>query len=43
MNAEREQNRLRSTKTRICKENVGGFRNKPRGDWFSFAKVRKSK
>ncbi len=26
---------------RICKENVGGFRYEPRGDWFSFAKVRK--
>ncbi len=28
-------------KMRICKENVGGFRYEPRGDWFSFAKVRK--
>uniref|UniRef100_A0A672N3G6 DUF5577 domain-containing protein n=1 Tax=Sinocyclocheilus grahami TaxID=75366 RepID=A0A672N3G6_SINGR len=25
----------------ICKEKFGGFRYKPRGDWFSFAKVRK--
>ncbi len=25
----------------FVKKNVGGFRYKPRGDWFSFAKVRK--
>ncbi len=33
--------RIRSTKRGFIKKNVRGFRYKPRGDWFSFAKVRK--
>ncbi len=45
--AEREQNKtkrqsqIRNTKQGFVKENVGEFRYKPRGDWFTFAKVRK--
>ncbi len=35
------RSRIRSTKQGFVKKNVGGFRYKPRGDWFSFAKVRK--
>ncbi len=35
------RSRIRSTKRGFVKKNVGGFRYKPRGDWFSFAKVRK--
>ncbi len=31
----------RRTKQGFVKKNVGGCRYKPRGDWFSFAKVRK--
>ncbi len=35
------RSRIRSTKRGFVKKNVEGFRYKPRGDWFSFAKVRK--
>ncbi len=35
------QSRIRSTKRGFVKKNAGGFRYKPRGDWFSFGKVRK--
>ncbi len=33
--------RIRSTKQGFVKKNVRGLRYKPRGDWFSFGKVRK--
>ncbi len=32
---------MRSTNREFVKKNVRGFRYKPRGDWFSFAKVKK--
>ncbi len=35
------RSRIRSTKRGFVKKNVRGFRYKPRGDWFSFGKVRK--
>ncbi len=37
----KQTSRIRSTKRGFVKKNVRGFRYKPRGDWFSFAKVRK--
>ncbi len=44
-NAERDKtkrrSRIRSTKQGFVKNSVRGFRYKPRGDWFFFAKVRK--
>ncbi len=40
-NKTNHRSRIRSTKWGFVKKNVGGFRYKPRGDWFCFAKVRK--
>ncbi len=40
-NKTKRQSRIRSTNQGFVKKNVGGFHYKPRGDWFSFAKVRK--
>ncbi len=37
----KRQSRIRSTKRGFVKKTIGGFRYKPRGDWFSFVKVRK--
>ncbi len=37
----KRRSRIRSTKQGFVKKNVRGFRYKPRGDWFSFGKVRK--
>ncbi len=37
----KRRSRVRSTKWGFVKKKVGGFRYKPRGDWSSFAKVRK--
>ncbi len=37
----KRRSRIRSTKRGFVKKNVRGFRYKPRGDWFSFGKVRK--
>uniref|UniRef100_A0A672LEP3 Arachidonate 5-lipoxygenase n=1 Tax=Sinocyclocheilus grahami TaxID=75366 RepID=A0A672LEP3_SINGR len=36
----KQRSLIRSTKRGFVKKNVGGFQYKPRGDWFSFAKVR---
>ncbi len=40
-NKTKRWSQIRSTNWGFVKKNVGGFRYKPRGDWFSFAKVRK--